>query len=316
MDILNSLFIKTADTALGLWEGGINVFTIIFSILDAILNPVLSPILSLLNPISTFLGDIVYALLSPLPVWLGMTIISVVIGVVMLIAFRYTSNQDAIGRAKDDIKADLLALKLYKDELRVVFQSQIRLLGAIARLQRYVLTPVLWMLLPILLGLAQMGIRYQWRPMRPGEQVIIKVILNTSLPNPHNLDVKLEPGCGVAIEAGPVPGGGEVAWRIQGLLAGRHTLKLHVDGKKIEKQFTISDGFERVSALRPSKHWIAQLLHPVESPLAADSPIQSIEILYPSVDSWIYGADYWILYFFIVSMAAALVLKPAFNVRF
>lgn len=313
---MGSILIKSADMILSLWDGIVVFFAAIVSFLDVILNPVLSPIFSILNPLSNVIGDIVYAMLNPLPVWLGITIISVITGVVMLVAFRYTSNQEAIGRAKDDIKANLLALKLYKDEIQVVFQSQVQLLGAICRLQRYVLTPVLVMLLPMLLGLAQMGIRYQWRPVRPGEQVIIKALLHHNESNPHPIEVELDAGTGVVVEAGPVPGNDEWVWRIHAVQAGQHILTFHVNGKKIEKKFFVSEGFDKTSALRPSKHWVDQLLHPVESALDFDSPIQSIVILYPTVDSIVYGADYWVVYYFVVSMAAALIFKPVFHVRF
>ena len=174
MDVFNSVLIHGAEAVLWIWDCIVRFFGWVVGSLDAILNPLLSPVLAFLNPICTRLGDVVYAVLSPFPVWVGLAVISAVTGVVMLIAFHRTSNQKAIGKVKNDIKANLLALKLYKDELRVTIQSQIRLLWAILRLQRYVLTPVLLMAFPMLLALAQMGIRYQWRPLRSGEQTLIK----------------------------------------------------------------------------------------------------------------------------------------------
>ncbi|MEK7756382.1 MAG: hypothetical protein AAB385_04140, partial [Planctomycetota bacterium] len=256
-----------------------------------------------------------YAVLSPFPVWVGLTVISAVTGVVMLIAFRHTSNQKAIGKVKDDIKANLLALKLYKDELRVTFLSQARLLWAIVRLQRYVLTPVLVMALPMLLALAQMGIRYQWRPLRSGEQTLIK--MQFALATGKSVEVSIEPHPGMVVEVGPVPGGDLWVWRVHGGAPGRHTLKFHVAGEStIEKELVVGDGFERVSALRPSGRWTEQLFHPVERRLAVGSQVRSIEILYPSVDSCVHGADYWVVYFFVVSMLVALVFAPLFKVRF
>ena len=43
--------------------------------------------------------------------------ISIVIGFLMVIVFRYTSDQKAIGRAKDQLKAHLLAVRLFQDQL-------------------------------------------------------------------------------------------------------------------------------------------------------------------------------------------------------
>src|SRR3990172_8011637 len=247
MDFINSVLIYGAEAVLWGWDLLSTFFAWLFRSLDAILNPILSPLLAFLNPICTWLGDVVYALLIPFPVWLGLIVISAVTGVLMLIAFRHTSNQKAIGKVKDDIKANLLALKLYKDELRVTFQSQARLLWAIVRLQRYVLTPVLVMALPMLLALAQMGIRYQWRPVRSGEQTLIKMKFAPG--TGKSVEVSLEPHSGMAVEVGPVPGGDLCVWRVRGGAPGRHALQFHVAGETIEKELVVGDGFERVSSL-------------------------------------------------------------------
>ncbi len=314
MEAVNWLLINGANAVLWLWGLVKSLLVGIFSALDTVLNPVLSPVLALLNPICTTIGDAVYAVLDLLPVWLGLTILSALMGIVMLVAFRYVSNQAAIGRAKDDIKANLLALKLYKDELRVTFQAQGRLLWAVLRLQRYILTPVLVMLVPMLLCLTQMGIRHQWRPLHPGEQTLIRMRLAQDAGNP--IQVQLEPNAGVVTEVGAVPGGGELVWRIRGGEPGRHTLRFNTAGQVIEKELVVGTDFQRVSAARVGPNWTGQLFHPAERRLPGSGPVRSIEIVYPGVDSWIYGANWWVLYFFVISMGAALLLKPLFRVRF
>ena len=241
-------------------------------------------------------------------------LISTVAGVVFLVAFGYLSNQDAIGHAKDDIKANLLALKLYKDELHVTFSAQCRLLWAIARLQRYMLAPMLILMPPTLLGLAQMGIRYQWRPLQSGEQTLIKLQLSEDQVNP--VEAVLEPSPGIVVEVGPIPSGKDLAWRIRGAQPGRHVLKFTIDGAVVEKELVVGDAFERVSPEHPDGRWFKQLLYPAERPLPADSPVQLIEVVYPPRESWFHGADWWIVSFFVVSMAAALVFKPVFKVKF
>ena len=314
MSALNWVLINAGDALLWLWGAVKSLFGALGSGLDTLLNPVLSPLLAVLSPICTKIGDGVFALLSPLPVWLELVLLSAVTGVVMLLAFRYTSNQAAIGRARDDITANLLALKLFKDNLRVALRSQRRLLGALLRLQGLMLVPVLIMLLPLVLAVAQMGLRYQWRPLRPDERTLIRLRLpsdETKVPQ-----VDLQPSPGVADVVGPVPGGGELVWRARAGKPGRHVLRFDVAGTVVEKEIVVGAGQRRVSASRPGRRWTAQILHPVELPLPADSPVRSIEIQYGGVDSWLYGANYWVLTFFIVSMVFALLFKPVFRVRF
>jgi hypothetical protein len=245
---------------------------------------------------------------------LGLTLISVVFGLAMLFAFKHLSNQVAIVKVKDRIKANLLTLKLYKDELRVTFATQWHLLREIVRLQRYMLTPFLILLFPMVLVIAQMGLWYQWRPLLPGERAQIKMRLSEEFESTQG--AVLRPSDGLVIEAGPVPGGHEVYWRIRGGEPGTHTLAFEVNGATVEKELVVSDAFHRVNPKRTSARWVDQILYPAESVIPADSGVRSIEIIYPHVDSWIYGSDYWLVFFFVVSMAVALAAAPVFGVKY
>lgn len=313
---INWVLIHGCNVLISVWGFIKAVFGAIFHTLDVILEPILSPVLGLLNPLCTFIGDVIYSVLGWLPPWLSLTILSAVAGILALVVFRHTSNQKAIGRALDDIKANLLALKLYKDELRVTFQAQGRLLWAILRLQRYMLTPFLVMLGPMLLGLAQMGLRHQWHPLQPGEQTLITAVCTSETANHPDIEIESSPG--LIVEVGPVPGGGKLVWRVRGGEPGRHRLQFRIDGSTIEmeKALVVGTGFQRVSAARVGRDWTAQLFHPAERALPKQSPLQSIEIDYPGVESWIYGANWWVLTFFVISMLTALILKPLFKVRF
>ena len=58
------------------------------------------------------------------PGWLSATAIAAVTGVLMLAVFKYTSNQGAIKRVRNDIDAHLLALKLFKDSASVALERR------------------------------------------------------------------------------------------------------------------------------------------------------------------------------------------------
>ena len=157
MDALNWLLINAGDAALAAWAALKSACAAVFGALDAVLNPVLSPVLGFLNPVFTVIGDGVYAVLAPLPVWLGLTLLSAICGVLMMVAFRYTSNQTAIGRARDKMTANLLALKLFKDDLGVAFRCQRRLFGALLYWQWLMLKPIFILIVLLLPGVRTDG---------------------------------------------------------------------------------------------------------------------------------------------------------------
>ena len=109
----------------------------------------LTQIVLWLNSFATSMASIVLAPIAWLPGWLSATLIAVVTGIVMLIVFKYTSNQVALKQTRNQIKANLLALSLFKEELRVCLRAQVSLLWQAGRLLLLSLKSVLVMTVPM-----------------------------------------------------------------------------------------------------------------------------------------------------------------------
>ena len=87
-----------------------------------------------LNQIAGLIASVVLAPIAWLPGWLSSTAIAVITGIMMLLMFKYTSNQAAIKHTRNQVKANLLALSLFKDDLRVGLRIQFALLVGAGRL--------------------------------------------------------------------------------------------------------------------------------------------------------------------------------------
>jgi len=275
--------------------------------------------MGVLNSILTALFDTVYAVLGLGPRWLSLTILSGVVGVIALIVVRYCSNQAAIGRVKDDIKANMLSLKLFKDELRVVLRAQARLVWAGLRMQYYMQQPRLVMFIPFVLGAAQMGLRYQWRPVETNEPTDLTVLLRPDAPDSAMSWILETPA---TVEAAPSAQGVRinadrkaVVWNLTGRKAGRYVLTLRNGSESVTKEFVVGRDQDRVSPMRPGPSLLDRILYPAERPFGSDSVIESIAVTYPPRDSWFDGADWWIVWFLVVSIVIALLLKPVFGVK-
>jgi uncharacterized membrane protein (DUF106 family) len=268
---------------------------------------------TLTNGVGKFvLGPVIKAL----PGWLSNTIISAVTGVLLLIIFKYTSNQKAIGRVRDSIKANLLALKLFKDSLAVTFKSQGRVFKGAFMLLFYSVRPMLVMIVPVSLLLAQMALWYQARPLRVGEEALVTMQLNNNIGSVWPVvDVSSNPAAEVT--AGPVRvlNKRQIYWQIQALENGEQRITFQAGQQQVEKKLAVGEGFKPVSAQRPGWHWSNILMHPYEKPFAPDSVIQSISIDYPDRLGRISGTGWWLVYFFVASMVFALLFKPFLKVR-
>jgi hypothetical protein len=277
---------------------------------------VLAQIVAWLNTVANALGRIFLVPIGALPGWLSVTLIAAATGVLMLVAYKYTSNPRALKRARDGIKADLLTLKLFKDSATVALRAQGRILLGAGKLLLLSVVPMLVMLVPLSLLLEQLGLWYQARPLRIGEEAVVTMKLKDSAGSASSA-VRINPTDALEVTVGPVrvPSDREVCWNVKALREGYHRIAFHVGDQDSEKELAIGDGFMRVSPRRPGMDWSDRLFHPLEEPYGPASPIESIDIDYPDRSSWTSGTNWWIVYWFAMSMVSALCFRRVLNVN-
>ncbi len=276
--------------------------------------------MSVLISIIVFVNNLMNALFRPLagvmmamPGWLSNLIFSAVVGVLALVLFKYTSNQNAIGKVRDNIKAQMLAMKLFKDSMAVTLIVQGRMFGGALLLMLHSLRPMLVMIIPFSLVLAQLGLWYQARPLMPGEQTVITIEVAPDVIG----EVILQSLPGAKITAGPVTAidKNEINYNVEATEVGSHEIIFNVSGQTFTKQLVVGDELVRLNPIRPGANIGLMLMYPDEGPFAADSPVKSISLKYPDRISKTSGTDWWIAYFFVMSLIAALILKPVLKVR-
>jgi hypothetical protein len=269
-----------------------------------------------LSAVANAMGRILLAPVGSLPGWLSATLVAAATGILLLVVFKYTSNQRAIKRVRDDISADLLALKLFKDSARVSLQAQARILRCALRLAVLAIVPIVIMTLPVTLLLAQLGLWYQARPLHISEEAVITLKAGGDAASPLPA-VALRPTEAVAVEVGPVrvPSKREVCWNVSARRAGSHVLVFQVADRTYTKELAVGEGFARVSPERPGWDALSILLNPWETPFRPDDAVRSIEIKYPPRNAWTCGSDKWVFYWFGASLVAAFCFRPLVKVN-
>ncbi|MCA9252992.1 MAG: hypothetical protein KDA54_17830 [Phycisphaerales bacterium] len=286
-----------------------------------------------INRIMTAVFDACFSIMESWPGWLSLTFWSSITGVVALLIYKYTSNQKAIGQVRDDIKANLLAVKLFKEELGVTLKAQGRILWAACRLLWYSLVPLAVMMIPMSLLIIQMSFRYEWRPMLPGETVLLRAELAdgkiatdadasikvaSASDSPGAIEVKAQHAIFDDFEGRPKRN--EVIWRIQANKPGRHIVTVSVDGDEASKEIQVSDNrYARISPVRAGADILDQAIYPAEKAASSGDTIQRIEldlVNFPKNETPIFGFNvHWVISFLVISIIAALIIKPILKVR-
>ena len=235
----------------------------------------------------------------------------------LLAVFKYTSNQRAIKRVRDDINANLLALKLFKDSARVALAAQGRILLGAGRLFVLALVPMLVMAVPVTLLLGQLALWYQARPLRVGEDAVITLKLNGDAGSTWPA-VSLEPTDAVEVTVGPVRvrSKREVCWNVKAREPGSHRLVFQV-GDQTSRQG--AGDRRRLHAGQHAAAGLGLVGHPAE-PLGSSHSGPTTRSgrsrsTIPQRSSWTSGTDSWVIYWFVVSMVAALCFRRALKVN-
>jgi hypothetical protein len=248
-------------------------------------------------------------------------LVSSVSGILMAVVFRFTSRQQALRRVADLSRAQVLAIKLFKDDLGTMFNSLGQLLRYAGLRIWYSVPPMLVMIVPFVLLLAQLSRWYECYPLSPGDKAVLELQLAESA-WPEYGSVALDAPPHVVVETSPLRDDDQhaVYWRIRAVETTPATIRWRVGSDAFDKQVALATDQQMlcaVSARRPGQGWWDRLLHPGEPGLAAADPIRGIVIHHLPRSTPLFGLDVpWWLTFLIVSILAAVLVRPLVKVNF
>ncbi len=245
---------------------------------------------------------------------LGLAVLSALAGIGMLWLFARTSNQAAITRAKRRVYAHLMELRLFADDPALMWRAQRQLLAANARYLGLMLVPALVIALPMVLLLVRMDSYYGRAPLPVGADSIVTLETRGAI-DPDAPAPGLEAPDGIAVEtpAVRIPSERQVSWRIRALKPVSGALKISLPQGTVEKRIESGAGFRFVPGRRAGSA-VAALWYPDE-PTLASTPVDWIDIDYPSAEIEFLGLHWhWLIWFTVISMLTALALKKRFRV--
>lgn len=250
------------------------------------------------------------------PIW-GLLLVSMLAGVMMLWLFGKVSNQKVIRVVRDKIRGNLIAVRLFGDDLGLLFRLQGRILLQTASYLRHAIVPMLILLVPVAFVLAQLHLRFESRPLEAGKPTVITAQLHEGAS--LRSDVALEVPEGVVVETPPVKAvaAREVSWRIRPERDGTFTLTVrNGDGDAVEKDLRVGGRWADVSQRRTGAGIWDSFLYPGEPPIPRDSSIARIDVRYPSQDITVFGFSlHWILIFLVASLAFGFAMKKPLKVE-
>jgi uncharacterized membrane protein (DUF106 family) len=263
--------------------------------------------------------DVILKPFELLPPVAGLLAISAVTGVVMLLIFGRASDQRRIAQAKDRLKAHIMEMWLFRNEPRAMFQA----IGGVARHNlsylQHSLRPIVFIIVPVVLIMAQCAVRYASDPVPPGRTVRVTAHLRDGLV-PTATPVALRGQFGARVMSLPLRNDAErrIDWKVRAEIPGLHRLVFETPGGEVERTMVVGPQVRvgRVAAVAARAGTWDAFLYPSGDLIPQDSVIDRIVIEYPARDLSILGVNaYWLVVFFVVSLVVGYALKGVFGVE-
>lgn len=253
----------------------------------------------------------------------ALVLTSAVFGVIAIVLFKHVSAQRRIKAAKDKIKAHLIEIRIYQDDLAIVGKAIGKVLARNFQYLALNLAPFVPLSIPFVIVLAQLVVRYGYAPAEvhgpdqailPGRGSMIEVELSSErAAEVAELRIELPEGVRALSPLVRVPAEGRAFQEVAATAPGSRAVRFVLPGgEHAEKEFSAGTWSRPLQPERGTGLFSA-LLWPAEDSFSEDSPFRRIRVEYPEERlSWFpAGPGGVLIVFLIVSMAAGLLaMKP------
>jgi hypothetical protein len=241
--------------------------------------------------------------------------ISLVIGLVMVIVFGYTSDQKAIHSAKDQLKAHLLALRLFQDQIRVVLRSYGRIVLATGHYLRLAFKPLLFVIVPMTFLIVQLDRYLGSVPLSTGQSFLVKARMDDA-DSLNQASLQLPDGLTGTAPAVHVPAESEVAWRVVAEKGGEYVVHVQVADQLFAKRVIVGSGMPRLSSVRLRGKFWERIFVSAEPALPDNKFVEAIDVQYPARNIAFAGLEWnWIWLFFVLSLASGFLFKSILGIE-
>lgn len=254
----------------------------------------------------------------------ALVIASGLFGVLALFLFKYISPQRSIKAAKDRIKAHLIEIRIYQDDLRLVMRAIGRVLVCNLKYLGLNLLPFVPLAIPFTFVLAQFVVRYGFDPvplhapeqrLLGGQGTTISVQLKRDdKEQVAGLTIGYSEGVRPVSPLVRIPSEGRAFQEVAVSRGGEHRIELaFAGGRRETKSLVAGDAPTRTMQSERGSGFVSALLWPAEDAFASDSPVERVSFVYPDSDlGWLPGGTSGVLIVFLVSsmLFGALAIKP------
>ena len=246
----------------------------------------------------------------------GILFLSAVSSLVVLVVYKYLSSPEKIKDSKDKIKANILAIRLYRDFWKVILTSFGKSVLYTLKYFSLNLLPLL-VVLPVLAPIfAQMDVRYGMRPFTTDEVAVVKAYFNEDV---ENLGIKLVESDSFKPLMKPVfiKAEKQVNWKVAVQAQEAVDLEIQVGDSTYKKALAAGNYKGAISNKKYSGSKIDHFMYPAEPLFNSGKELNAVYIAHPGKTVNFLGTRiHWLWHYLVWVLVMVLGLRKKFGVEF
>ncbi len=253
--------------------------------------------------------------------WLGVTLAALVLALLLLLGLKACSNQEQMRRRKGQVGALFLEMHLFRHDPVMNLCTIGRMLKTVLLQLSLWLKPLACLSLPMLLLLSLYQNYLEDRPLRPGEELLVKAIFASREEADNGRGISLTssaPNVLVETEAFHSPSEPVILWRIRAAAAmtpsrglAEVPLRLHQANGEEAARIPI-----KIAPTSDKLESLADLIFVPRSTRAVHVP-RSIEIGYPAREWYFWSRRFhWLVVLFVLTLGWMFLLKRPLRTEF
>jgi hypothetical protein len=228
------------------------------------------------NHISSAIFDVLLARFGHEHAAFDLLVWPTLMGVLAILIYKIVSNQKALTRVKSQISMRLVEIRLFSHDIVQVLKSTGMILAKNVVYLGNHMIPMLVMLGPFVIILAQLVANYAYDPSPQGSVELLHVRLDPDA-GVSSRAVALSVPEGISLTAPPVQTADhQVFWRLRADAPGDHVLSVAVGDAIFEKGWAVGGKARKVPLKR--LRGLEAILYPGESALPAGGPVLSMQL--------------------------------------
>ncbi len=197
----------------------------------------------------SFLNSTLGFLLNWNPV-VAITVVSLVISLIIVLAYKFMTNQEEMKRLKDETKSFQKQMKELKSEPEKMMQVQKKAMEVNLIYMRKSMTPTLVTFLPIILIFGWLNGHFAYEALQPGQEFTLTAFMEKNVIG--NVTITAPEGLEVVGDKTAVITDREARFTLKGA-AGEYYATLESNGGKADKHIIISEGKDYASVTESFK---------------------------------------------------------------